>query len=475
MKFKSIFHRLLVYYISVSLFGLGLLGLVINLSLQELLFEKKESVLYDQADQLILLLKQTKDLNEDPLFKATISFNKRVNHTKMDLWLIDETDSSRKINKQKFKLLKKSDITDPQILERVLDGERIRHVGTFKHASNEVLLTVGVPVIVNDKIVGVLFLHTPVQEIPTGEVSKLIIMISLCIGIPSTIVLYWISRRISVPLVKINDATRLIGEGHFKERMKVESEDEVGQLAITFNQMAEQLDKLESMRKELIMNVSHEIRTPLTSIRGFIQGMMEGVIPTHQRDRYLEICYREIHRLSSLLNTMLELSAIESGRTLLQPVLIRWDSLLDSIANSVRVRMEEKKITFYIEQDDHELYNVYGDPERLKQVLFNILDNAIRYTPENGIISIITKKTNHEIEVKISDTGMGIEPQKLSHIWERFYTDDPSRTSHRERSGLGLTITKQLVEMMGGRISVDSKVGIGTTFILYLPISPTVK
>lgn len=475
IKFKSIFHRLLVYYISVTLFGFALLAIVINYSLQELLFEKKEAVLYEQADQLIQIISQSTNINDDPLWTATLLLNKRVNKVKMDLLLLNErTTGPRKMNKQKLKWLKKSDMDDPKLLEQVLAGKRIRHVGTFKQASDEVLLTIGVPVLENDKIIGVLFLHTPVQGIPTAEVSKLIMVVSLLIGIPSTILLYWISRKISVPLIQINEATRLIGEGNFNERMKVESQDELGQLAMTFNQMAEKLDKLESMRKELILNVSHELRTPLTSVRGFIQGMMEGIIPANQWERYLKICYSETRRLSSLLNTMLDLAAIESGSVQLQPVVIRWDSLIESVADSIRLRVEEKGVLFHIEQEGDHPLTVYGDPERLKQVLFNILDNAIRHT-EKGSISITSKNRGHEIEVKIADTGSGIDSEKLPYIWEQFYTEDPSRATHRERSGLGLAITKQLIELMGGRIFVESKVGAGTIFTLYLPNSQDAK
>ena len=162
---------------------------------------------------------------------------------------------------------------------------------------------VGVPVKENGAVVGALFLTTPVKEIPTGQVSKLVLLAFFIIAFPAIAVLYWISRRLSKPLVEMNRSVRLIGEGQFSQRINPGGKDEVGQLARTFNQMAEQLEKLEKMRKDLIMNVSHELRTPLTSVRGFIQGMLEGMISPDQHERYLRICHSEITRLSQLVNT----------------------------------------------------------------------------------------------------------------------------------------------------------------------------
>jgi signal transduction histidine kinase len=246
----------------------------------------------------------------------------------------------------------------------------------------------------------------------------------------------------------------------------------VGQLTVAFNQMAAQLEQLEQMRKELIMNVSHELRTPLTSVRGYIQAMKDGVIPADQYDRYLDICNHEIKRLSALLNTMLDLSAIESGQLVLQPVLIRWNSLVADISDRVTIRMEEKHISFTIKQATTEPITVYGDAERLIQVLFNLLDNAIRHTPDYGEISILSTKKGPWVEVQIADTGSGISKEQLPHIWERFYSDKRHK-SGREQSGLGLTITKQLVELMGGTITVDSVIGQGSVFTLRLPSTPS--
>jgi signal transduction histidine kinase len=453
---------------SVLLIGLALLAILVNFALQDFLIRQKEAAMFVQADEIIDML-QNSSLSLDTQFQKIETDYKRISNTRMDLVLPDETPFPPQNTKALRRLLRKSEMKDPLLLEKVLAGERVDRKGPFKKTDDQVLLSVGVPILKGGQVIGALFLHTPFQEIQMRDVTRLIVIVALIIAVPAALVLYWISRQISRPLVRMNQAAAAIGKGHFSERITVSGSDEVGQLSVTFNQMAEQLENLETMRKELIANVSHELRTPLTSVRGFVQGILEGIVPPDQQKRYLEFMYQELSRLSTLLNTMLDLSAIESGRITLTKRIIRWFSLVDTVGDSVRLRMEEKNIQFEnIEPEDGQL-TVWGDPERLKQVLFNLLDNAIRHTPEGGSITIQSTAVGDYVEVCISDTGSGIDPDKLPYVWERFYTEEASRLSRRERSGLGLTITKQLVELMGGTINVESAIGSGTTFILLLP------
>jgi signal transduction histidine kinase len=471
IKFRTIFHKLFVYYLCILLVSFGSLAFLLDFTIQELLIRKKESSLQAKADNMIALLKQDHSLFESRLLELKVPNAFRINDIRVHLLLLNRNDSKQLLKIKRNLLLKRADLRDPKLLEQVLAGERVREIGVFRSASNEVLLTVGIPVIEDNRVVGALFLNTPVQEIPTREITAIILLLSLFIALPSSLLLYWLSSNLSRPLVRMNNAAQRIGRGHLQERIPVEGNDEVGQLTVAFNQMAAQLEQLEQMRKELIMNVSHELRTPLTSVRGYIQAMKDGVIPADQYDRYLDICNHEIKRLSALLNTMLDLSAIESGQLVLQPVLIRWNSLVADISDRVTIRMEEKHISFTIKQATTEPITVYGDAERLIQVLFNLLDNAIRHTPDYGEISILSTKKGPWVEVQIADTGSGISKEQLPHIWERFYSDKRHK-SGREQSGLGLTITKQLVELMGGTITVDSVIGQGSVFTLRLPSTP---
>lgn len=472
---SSIFRKLLISYLSVLLIGLALLALLIDVSLQHFLFQQKGDVLNKQADEIIARLQASQPNSSlQTTFNMIDSEYKRTTNTKLDLVLREDSPAigTKNANAALKRMLRKSELKDPALLEKVLSGQRIQATGPFKKTDDQVLLSVGVPIFDGQQVIGALFLHMPVQEFQLKELTRLILLISIVIAIPAAAVLYMISRKMSQPLVRMNQAAASIGQGDFSERIPVLSKDEVGQLSATFNRMAEQLESLESMRKELISNVSHELRTPLTSVRGFVQAILEGMMPAEQQRKYLEYMYQELNRLSDLLNTMLDLSAIESGRMMLQLRKIRWAPLIETVGEGFQLRAEEKRIRLNIAEPREPRLTVYGDSERLKQVLFNLLDNAVRHTPEGGTIEVQSRLAGEFVEVRVSDTGAGIDPAELPYIWERFYTGEASRISRRERSGLGLTITKQLVERMGGSIEVTSALGSGTTFTLLLPAGP---
>lgn len=471
--FTSIFRKQLMASLGVLLVGFILLALVLNAVLQDFLVEQKESLLFRQGDHLVeLLLEELRApaLNQRSSYEREEAELKRSLNIRSDLLLSEERTNANQWRKSAKRLLKQNEINDTSLLIQVMKGSRIVHTGAFKDTDEQVLLTVGIPIEEAGKVIGALFLHTPVQEIQTDKVTRIILLTAFLVALPSSLLIYYMSRRMTLPLIHMNKAAKLVGEGDFRVRITVKSEDEVGQLASTFNRMAIQLESLERMRKDLIANVSHELRTPLTSVRGFVQGLLEGVIPPEQQPRYLQMIYQELHRLTTLLNTMLDLSSIESGHVSIHIKTIRWSSLVHTVSDSMELRMEEKGIKFDIIEPDDVVLKVQGDPDRLKQILFNLLDNAIRHTHAGGSITIRSWNENNRLLVQVADTGSGIEPAKLPFIWERFFTEDASRHTRQERSGLGLTITKQLVELMNGTIDAQSIPGEGTTFSLSFPL-----
>lgn len=469
---SPLFRKLLLSFLAILMIGFILVALFSNLLLQRFLMDDKTEALYKQGESLLELLNEsTRDASQLTQFEKTEAELRKSQGIRVDLLLTDGLGTD-KFWKNAKRLLKKGEIQDPTFLDKILNGQRVRNIGSFKAQDEQKLLTVGLPVLESGKVIGALFLNMPVQEIQTDPITKIVYLTALLIAFPAGLVIWYVSRKITGPLVRMNDVARHYGTGNFQDRIIIESKDEVGQLAATFNQMADQLGQLDTLRKDLVANVSHELRTPLTSVRGLIQGLSEGVIPQEQSGRYLNMIHLELNRLITLLNTMLDLSAIESGKVVIQPQVIRWSSLVETVKDSVILRMEEKDIAFITKEPGDVLLKVYGDPERLKQILFNLLDNAIRHTPAEGKITIESSELKGYLQVKVRDTGAGIAPEKLSYIWERFYTEDASRQWSKERSGLGLTITKSLVELMRGRITVESTLGVGTTFTLLLPMPP---
>jgi len=285
----------------------------------------------------------------------------------------------------------------------------------------------------------------------------------------------FISRQVVAPVQAMMAASQRIADGHYGERVGVPGDvargemDELGQLALSFNQMAARLERTESMRRQLIGDVTHELRTPLTTIKGSMEGLMDGVLPANE-ETYMQI-YREADRLQRLVNDLQELSRIEAGAYELQRQTTTVKTLVDSTVARLQRQFEEKGVSLST-QIPQELPFIKVDPDRLSQVLLNLLGNALQYTPPGGEAGITASYQQNEVRVAISDNGIGIPPEDLAYLFTRFYRVDKSRARSIGGSGIGLTIAKHLVEAHGGRIWAQSPgAGKGSTFVFTIPLA----
>jgi signal transduction histidine kinase len=485
----SLFRKTMIFYICIVALAFATLSVVLNVEIRHFLAGQRLVVLNREATELLPLLENGKQLTLDTTFEQLVAHDKSVDNTSVNILLLNNGDGLNKVKKLTNYFINHDQIRNVKAVRRILKGQRIQYTGTLSTTNRETRLIVGLPILRNGKVAGALFLHTAFKELQLLQITKIIFLIALLVLALSIGILYTTTRRFSRPLARITGAVQSFGRGNFKERLPVESQDEVGQLAETFNDMASRLEKLETMRKDLIANVSHELRTPLTSVGGFIQGIMEGVIPPTLHQQYLATAHQELLRLGTILNTMLDLSAIETGHIELHLEAVNWLAIVQSVRDKVILRMNEKGIAWresresqesratqeahesWKSQESHseEPIRLWGDSERITQILFNLLDNAIRHT-ESGEITVASSVVGKQLHVKISDTGEGIPPEVLPHIWERFYSRRSSQETGQHQSGLGLTITKHLVELMQGRIDVESAPAQGTTFTLRFPL-----
>jgi histidine kinase len=263
------------------------------------------------------------------------------------------------------------------------------------------------------------------------------------------------------------NASQRISAGHYDERVQVKGNDELGQLGKRFNQMAVELEQTETRRRQLIGDVSHELRTPLTSIKGSLEGLVDGVLsPTP--DLFLQI-QKETDRLNRLVDDLQELSRIESGAYPLQIHPADLEKL--ALITITRLSPEAARMAITIKYRLDNLPAVLADEDRIVQVLTNLVANAINYTPERGEINILGTVSGHFVQVSVIDNGMGISADHIHRVFDRFYRVDRSRTrANGGGSGIGLTVTKSLVEAHGGRIWAESPgVGKGSKFTFTLP------
>lgn len=278
------------------------------------------------------------------------------------------------------------------------------------------------------------------------------------------------SRSVVAPVLAMSHATQRIADGRYDERVQASGEDELAQLAMRFNEMAEKLNQVESMRRRLIGDVSHELRTPLTAIKGSMEGLMDGVLPANE-ETFQQI-HAEADRLNRLVDDLQELSRVESRAYQLDFRSLDVSSFVRTVTKRLAPQAQAKRISLELELPP-DLPPLLADEDRAVQILSNLTGNALQYTPEGGRVTISARQANNdEVQISVRDTGIGIPTEHLSHIFDRFYRVDKSRSRQAGGgSGIGLTIARALVDAHGGRIWVESGGdGKGSVFTFTIPI-----
>lgn len=284
----------------------------------------------------------------------------------------------------------------------------------------------------------------------------------------------FITRQIIAPIRALSQASRRIAAGSYNERVKLAAEnsnnvDELGQLGQDFNRMAENLEQTEALRRQLIGDVSHELRTPLTAIKGSMEALIDGVLPAEPET--FEQIYMEVDRLQRLVNDLQELSRVEAGAFKLDLLPLHLTDLMQTISTRLGSQYIEKGVRLEVDVPA-DLPEILADADRLSQVLFNLVGNALQYTPAGGQVTIVAQSNGDKVQVSVQDTGIGIAGENLPHVFDRFYRADRSRSRVSGGSGIGLTITRHLVEAHGGRIWAESPgLGKGSTFTFTLPVA----
>lgn len=304
-------------------------------------------------------------------------------------------------------------------------------------------------------------------------INESLMIASVAALIAAITVSIFVSRRIVAPIREMMVASRHIAEGHYDERVELPGgwvnaqPDELGELALSFNQMADKLQNNEMLRRQLIGDVAHELNTPLTTIRGSMEGLIDGVLPAE--DRVFQSVHREAERMQNLVLDLQALSKAESGILEFSPSPIRPIDLVEKVCLQLERQFQEKNVGLLNEVTEEMPY-VMADEDRIGQVLINLLGNALQYTPTGGRVWVSAAQSGSYVEFSVADSGVGIDPEHIPHIFTRFYRVDKSRSRVRGGSGIGLTIAKHLVEASDGRIWAESPgVGKGSIFHFTLP------
>lgn len=386
------------------------------------------------------------------------------NYLSADIWLVDAYGYVYAVSDTEHKKL-----LGTQILTKELGDLRLGHTidkrGVYGDIFKVPVHTFDIPIFYRGVFKGAIMMHTSISELK-GTLIRVyeIIWISALIAIIiSCIVIYYFSQRIIIkPLAQINYVAGKISQGEVEKRVSIKSKDEIGVLADSFNSMADSLEEVEKNRRDFISNVSHEIRSPITSIKGFIGGILDGVIPKEKENYYLAIAYKETQRLTRLVNDLLDLSAIEAGQFKLRIEEIDINEIIRLCVIKFEQKIKGKNLNVDVKMQNDNLF-VAADRDRINQVVTNLIDNAVKYVGEGGNIKICTKTKGDKALISVFNDGPNIPEEDLKNIWNRFYKGDKSRTS-KVSTGLGLSIVRSILTQLGEDIWIENKESKGVMF-----------
>ena len=357
-------------------------------------------------------------------------------------------------------------------MQEVLAGESVQMTDTFGGALDTVHAVHAYPMLHEGEVYGVLLICADSSDWMDLRDStvQVIMAASLWVMIAALIAFYFITERIITPLKEMSHAAKSFAAGKFDVRVPVHGNDEVAELARAMNHMAQSLEALDNMRTSFMANVSHDLRTPMTTIAGFVDGILDGVIPAEQQSYYLGIVSEEVKRLSRLVSQLLDLSRIQAGDRKFVSAPFDICEVSRLILISFEQKIDQKRLDVEFECDDEHMH-VLADRDAMYQIVYNLVDNAVKFSSEGGKLRICIQRVRRgqKVRVCVYNEGQGIAKEDLPYVFERFYKSDKSRGLDKKGVGLGLYIAKTIIEAHHESISVDSVAGQWCEFTFTLP------
>ena len=357
------------------------------------------------------------------------------------------------------------------LTQKVLRGEIVTHQMKKGDVFDTPMLVVGYPV--SEGYLAGIFMCRPLPEIEASlmEMYQMSVISLFFVSLLGLIVSFLTAKHVALPLVMMNRAAKVIANGDFEQRVEIKSNDEVGELAQSFNHMAESLQAHEKVQNDFIANISHDLRSPLTSMNGFLTAMLDGTIPAEMQEKYLRIVLEETKRLSRMTQGIVELSRAQSSAILLEESNFDINSLIRSNIDLLEPQLKEKHAIIRAIYDEEKTM-VRGDKDKISRVLQNLLNNAVKFSPENGVVEVETTLLDKKkVLISIKDEGPGISQEDQKYVFDRFFKSDMTRNEDKVGSGIGLAIAKEFMLAHGENITVKSEEGKGATFAFSLKLA----
>ncbi len=463
MRFHSLYAKFLLGYLIFGLLGFIAISTFSSEIIYNYLLEKEYDTLYAGANLIASHYSEryrgiAEDTAEEtPQMEAAASF------LDADIWVV---------NRQGTLILDTGKTygagTSIPGFDPAADKEPYT-TGNYYGMFSQDMLSVSAPITGNYTTYGYVLIHMPlshIQDMRTGLLNLTYITAAV-LFVLSLIILLVFTKVVYLPLVKIREGANEYAAGNLDYKISVDSQDEMGYLSATLNYMSGELNKMEEYQRTFVANVSHDFRSPLTSIKGYLEAIIDGTIPPEMQEKYLKRVISETERLNKLTQSMLTLNSLDS-KGYLSRSNFDINRVIKDTAASFEGTCSARGITFDLTFSAQKEM-VFADLGKIQQVLYNLIDNAIKFSHDNSVIYIQESVRHEKVFISVKDTGIGIPKENQKKIWERFYKSDPSRGKDKKGTGLGLSIVKEIIQAHGENIDVISTEGVGTEFIFTLP------
>lgn len=466
---KTLYLKFILAYAIFGIFGFIIITTFVpNMTTEQLTREKANS-LYSEATLIADTYASGLYTNDASLENVKTQLDMLSVYLDSTIWIINP--SGRMVLSTALPL-NVDDVIMIENFDPTITAGSYYNVGNFFDSFDEDMLNVIAPITSEYKVKGYVVIHYAMTSI-VKSCNNLLTISYITLGILlllSLIVLLFFTEIVYIPLRKITYATEQYASGNMHYEFQVDSDDEIGYLAACLNYMASEIARSEDDQKKFVANISHDFRSPLTSIRGYLEAMLDGTIPPELHEKYLQIVLNETDRLTKLTNSLLTLNNLNTKGMLLDKTDFDINQVIRNTAASFEGTCRKKTIAIELVLTGDVMY-VNADMGKIQQVLYNLLDNAIKFSHHDSVIRIETSEKKHKLFVSVKDSGIGIPKDDLKLIWERFYKSDLSRGKDKKGTGLGLSIVKEIIASHGEHINVISTEGVGTEFIFSLPCS----
>lgn len=460
----SLYYKFILGYLVFGFLGFVTISTVSAKMMYSHLVEERAEAMYDEANLIASAYSSVYQGKRQDLNSAYPQLQAVAEFVKAEIWVVNRqgivvVDSDRSARTG----------TVIEGFDPTATGNKSYCIGNYYGQFPYEVLSVSAPITGNYNTYGYVLVHLPMSRIGEESNSSLnVVYISAAIiFVLSLVILLVFTKTVYVPLKRITEGANEYAAGNLEYHIDVTTRDEMGYLAATLNYMSDELNKMEEYQRTFIANVSHDFRSPLTSIKGYLEAIIDGTIPPEMYEKYLKRVITETERLTKLTQGMLTLNSLDS-KGYLSRTNFDINRVIKDTAASFEGTCDAKNITFDLTFSDS-IQMVYADLGKIQQVLYNLIDNAIKFSHHNSTIYIQTYIRNEKIFVSVKDTGIGIPRDSVKKIWERFYKSDLSRGKDKKGTGLGLSIVKEIIQAHGENIDVVSTEGVGTEFIFSLP------